>query len=43
MKALNVFKALQKIINVFKVIWNLKQGIFVGPIPYGITWLLMPR
>jgi hypothetical protein len=21
---------------------NLKQGIFVGPMPYGITWLLMP-
>ena len=21
---------------------NLEQGIFVGPMPYGITWLLMP-
>ena len=25
-----------------KQIWNLKQGIFVGPMPYGITWSLMP-
>ena len=43
MKAINIFKALRKAINVFKAIRNLKQGIFVGPMPYGITWLLMPR
>ena len=43
MKAVNIFKALRKVINVFKAIMNLKQEIFVGPMPYGITWLLMPH
>jgi hypothetical protein len=43
MEVVNIFKALRKVINVFKAIWNLKQGIFVGSMPYGITWLLMPH
>jgi hypothetical protein len=37
MKVTNKFKALRKAINVFKALMNLKQGIFMGPMPYGIT------
>jgi hypothetical protein len=36
-KAINIFKALRKAINKFKAIMNLKQGIFMDPMPYGIT------
>ena len=41
-KAINIFKARRKAINVFKHKWNLRQGVFMGPMPYEITWLLMP-
>ena len=40
--AINKFKAIRKAINVFRAMISLKQGIFVGPMPYEITWLLMP-
>ena len=43
MKAINKLKALRKNINVFKAITEFKaKGVFIGPIPYGITWWLMP-
>jgi hypothetical protein len=42
-KAINVFKALRKAINKFKANNGLKKhGIFMGPMPYGITWWLKP-
>jgi hypothetical protein len=31
-----------KAINVFKAIMELKR-VFMGPMPYGIMWWLMPR
>ena len=41
---INKFKAWREAINVFKAIVEFKaKGVFMGPMPYGITWWLMPR